>query len=194
MLIFNLLLTGLASTSFIFIPVYKEYQEVPHAILYKNTPAEESEVAYTLVSVAWTLCDEQLSEGEVLSAISAKYRTYADKTSLDLCNASAANITSDIVEYLDCGDVSEEFQFGHASLLALANGTFCSISNAMAEAADTGHIRRCDISVEHHPSLQSCSSSSGSHSKTFWSYLLARSVYLWAKDSTFVLFDGTSLR
>ena len=44
MLIFNLLLTGLASTSFIFIPVYKEYQGVPHAILYKNTPAEESEV------------------------------------------------------------------------------------------------------------------------------------------------------
>ena len=72
MLIFNLLLTGLASTSFIFIPVYKEYQEVPHAVLYRNTPAEESDVAsYTLVSLAWTLCDEELSEGEVLSAISA---------------------------------------------------------------------------------------------------------------------------
>ena len=71
-LIFNLLLTGLASTSFIFIPVYKEYQEVPHAILYKNTLAEESEVTYTLVSMAWTLCDEELSEGEVLNAISVE--------------------------------------------------------------------------------------------------------------------------
>ena len=117
----------------------------------------------------------------------------ADKTYPELCNASAANITSDIVDYLDCGEVSEEVQFGDASLLALANGTFCSMSNDMASVADTGHIRRCDISVEH-PSLESCHSSSGSHSKTFWSYLLARSVYLWAKDSTFVLFDGTSLR
>ena len=79
MLIFNLLLTGLASTSFIFIPVYKEYQGVPHAILYKNTPAEESEVAYTLVSVAWTLCDEELSEGEVQSAISGpRFNTRLD--------------------------------------------------------------------------------------------------------------------
>ena len=67
MLIFNLLLTGLASTSFIFIPVYKEYQEVPHAVLYKDTPAEESATAYTLVSLAWTLCDDELTEGEVLN-------------------------------------------------------------------------------------------------------------------------------
>ena len=53
-------------------------------------------------------------------------------SSPDLCNTSAANITSDIVEYLDCGDVSDKITFGDASTLALANGTFCSISNEIA--------------------------------------------------------------
>ena len=53
-------------------------------------------------------------------------------SSPDLCNTSAANITSDIVEYLDCGDVSDKITFGDASTLASANGTFCSISNEIA--------------------------------------------------------------
>lgn len=64
-LIFSLILTGLASTSFIFLPVYKEYQKVPHAILYKNTAfGEESEIAYTLVSAAWSTCDRELNLGK----------------------------------------------------------------------------------------------------------------------------------
>ena len=62
-MIFNMLLTGLASTSFIFIPVYKEYQKIPHAILYKNSAVgEESAIAYTLVSAVWSTCDEELTE------------------------------------------------------------------------------------------------------------------------------------
>lgn len=114
----------------------------------------------------------------------------------DLCTNSAVNITSDIVEYLDCGDVSDKITFGNVSKLALANGTFCSLSNDRAtndEEVDMGHILRCDIS-EGHPAFETCFSSSGTHLRTFWSYLAARCVYLWAKDSVFVLFDGTSLR
>ena len=62
-LIFNILLTGLASTSFIFMPAYKEYQKIPHAILYKNSAVgEDSAIAYTLVSVVWSTCDEELTE------------------------------------------------------------------------------------------------------------------------------------
>ena len=116
----------------------------------------------------------------------------------DLCNTSAANITSEIVSYLDCGEVSDKITFRDASVLRLANGTFCSISNDGAavmddEEVDTGHILRCDIS-EGHPFFKTCFSSSGTHSKTFWLYLVATSVYQWAHRSMFSLFDGTSLR
>ena len=116
-----------------------------------------------------------------------------------MCNTSAANITSEIVNYLDCGEVSDKITFRDASVLRLANGTFCSISNDGAavmddEEVDTeGHILRCDIS-EGHPIFETCFSSSGTHSKTFWLYLVATSVYQWAHRSMFSLFDGTSLR
>ena len=115
---------------------------------------------------------------------------------LGLCTDVSANLTSSIVEYLDCGNISEDdIMFGTTSTLALANGTFCSSTNdrvAVVDGSD-GHFLRCDISAGH-PAFDTCFSSTGSHSKTFWAYLAARSVYLWAKDSTFVLLDGTSLR
>ena len=107
----------------------------------------------------------------------------------------SANLTSSIVEYLNCGNISDNVTFDSASILALANGTFCSATNNQVSVDEgmEGHFLRCDIS-EGHPALKTCHSSTGSHSLTFWSYLAARSVYLWAKDSMYILFDGTSLR
>ena len=64
-LIFNLLLVGAAATSFTFISVYKEYTKVPHAILYKASKVtEEPAVPYALLSIVWSLCDEEVTESE----------------------------------------------------------------------------------------------------------------------------------
>ena len=65
-LIFNMLLTGLAATSFTFMPIYKEYMKVPHAILYKSSKVGEelTAVPYTLFSVVWSVCNEEVTESK----------------------------------------------------------------------------------------------------------------------------------
>ena len=63
-LIFNVLMTAAFATSFNFLPVYKELEQMPHGLLYTNASAAEStKLSYDLVSLHWPLCQDSFTAG-----------------------------------------------------------------------------------------------------------------------------------
>ena len=63
-LVFNVIMTALCATSFIYLPVYKELEQIPHALLYMNASAAESaDQSYHLMSVKWSICQDTFSAG-----------------------------------------------------------------------------------------------------------------------------------
>ena len=57
-MIFNVVVAGVCGTVFNFLPVYKETEQVPHALLYMNLSATGSaEVSYSLMDIQWPICE-----------------------------------------------------------------------------------------------------------------------------------------
>ena len=68
-LIFNVIMAGVCGTVFNFLPVYKETEQVPHALLYMNLSAAESaEVSYSLMTIQWPICKDSFTIGKLLTA------------------------------------------------------------------------------------------------------------------------------
>ena len=64
-LILNTVVCAMAATGLTLIPAYKVYDQIPHAVLFKNTSATEaSDAAYTIVSVQWSLCQDSFDTGK----------------------------------------------------------------------------------------------------------------------------------
>ena len=64
-LIFNVLMAATFATSFNFLPVYKELEQVPHGLLYMNVSAAESTgLSFDLMSVQWPLCQDSFTAGK----------------------------------------------------------------------------------------------------------------------------------
>ena len=61
-LIVNVIVVGVCATVFNFLPVYKETEQVPHALLYMNMSAAESaEMSYSLMTIQWPICDDSFT-------------------------------------------------------------------------------------------------------------------------------------
>ena len=64
-MIFNVVLTGVCGTVFNFLPVYKEIDKVPHALLYMNLSAAESaEISFSLMDIQWPISEDSFSIGK----------------------------------------------------------------------------------------------------------------------------------
>ena len=65
MLIIYLVLNSVLETSLTLLPVYKEFEQVPYALLYKNisAAAESGAMKYSLLSVQWALCADSFTPG-----------------------------------------------------------------------------------------------------------------------------------
>ena len=64
-LIIYLVLNSVLETALTLLPVYKEFQQVPYALLYKNISAgaESGAIKYSLLSVQWALCADSFTPG-----------------------------------------------------------------------------------------------------------------------------------
>ena len=96
-LILNTLVCAMAATGLTLIPVYKEYDQIPHAVIFKNTSAAETtseDPYYSIVSVQWSVCQDSFDTGD--------------------CRASVDGSLSDILDYLSCPeDVIENYSVVH---------------------------------------------------------------------------------
>ena len=95
-LILNTLVCAMAATGLTLIPVYKEYNQIPHAVIFKNTSVAEdtSENPYSIVSVQWSVCQDSFDTGD--------------------CQASVEGSLSDILDYLSCPeDVIANYRVVH---------------------------------------------------------------------------------
>ena len=64
-LILNTIVCAMSATGLTLIPVYKEYDQIPHAVLFKNTSvAEASDIPYSIVSVQWSICQDSFDSGK----------------------------------------------------------------------------------------------------------------------------------
>ena len=101
----------------------------------------------------------------------------------------------DILNFLSCPDKVEElYTFESPTLSQLTNGTYCSSTNQELpiDELTEGHILRCDIIG--YPGMDVCKKTEGSHSTTFYSYLVARMAYDWMYKGVYAVLDGTSMR
>ena len=65
-LIFNVLVTGVCATIFNFLPIYKETEQIPHALLYMNQSAAGSaEMSYSLMAIQWPICEDSVTIGKL---------------------------------------------------------------------------------------------------------------------------------
>ena len=66
-LILHTLVCALSATGLTLIPVYKEYEQIPHAVLFKNSSASgSSDVPYNIVSVQWSTCQDTFDTGKLM--------------------------------------------------------------------------------------------------------------------------------
>ena len=93
-LILNTLVCAMAATALTLIPAYREYDQIPHAVLFKNTSATASP-PYSIVSVQWSVCRDSFDTGD--------------------CEASVADGSlPDILDYLSCPeDVTANYRVVH---------------------------------------------------------------------------------
>ena len=97
-LILNTLVCAMAATGLTLIPVYKEYDQIPHAVIFKNTSAAETTSEnpyYSIVSVQWSVCQDSFDTGDCRASV--------DDGSLP-----------DILDYLSCPeDVIANYRVVH---------------------------------------------------------------------------------
>ena len=58
--VLSMVLCAISSTSFTFIPVYREYHKIPYVTLVRSEGAAE-EATYTIQKAAWPLCDPDVT-------------------------------------------------------------------------------------------------------------------------------------
>ena len=65
-MIFNVVVAGVCGTVFNFLPVYKETEKVPHALLYMNMSAADSAtMSYSLMTIHWPICDNSFTKSKL---------------------------------------------------------------------------------------------------------------------------------
>ena len=61
-LIFNVVMAGVCGTVFNFLPIYKETDQVPHALMYLNlSTAESAEMSYARLTIQWPICEDSFT-------------------------------------------------------------------------------------------------------------------------------------
>ena len=80
-LILNTLVCALCATGLTLIPEYKEYEQIPHAVLFKNSSAaESSDVPYSIVSVQWSICQVTIESGKIMCTMEGDRDEYLDQS------------------------------------------------------------------------------------------------------------------
>ena len=157
-----------ASTSFLYVPITGT-GHTPRALLVAS-----GGTSYSLVSATWPLCssDERLKKGAC--------QAYESSGALD-----------HVASFLACNfTVTEDYKLQVMKTIETLDGTFCHATNAVLEEGSAEKIYfSCEI--DGHPELQPCR---GSWRATFYSYLVAKTVYQGAMNVVFGVLDGVTMR
>ena len=87
-------------------------------------------------------------------------------------------------------DFNPNFNLNSVNITQLANGTFCEANDDHPAAADPILAVRCYVEEDY---VESCETTDGKHTVTFWVYFVLYCVYTLGMNSMYALLDGTAL-
>ena len=175
-LITDLIIMIVSSTSFLYIPRFETFTLTP--TLYMQ-PHPELAKTFQVLSVDWPH-----QSCKVTSLNSTLCQQDID---------SSPEFFDNLAEFADCDwdGLLLDYSLENVTLLPTKNGTLCHATSNISDL-NSSSILACPL--RDHVTIQTCNNYKGSHYVTFGLYIVARLIFDIFMNSAFCLLDGAALK